>query len=71
MEFKNTLNETLEARFDDIDEMEDSVSHGMVCGFSDFIHIVDINEFFEEFLFYFGDILTKLYPNFFKKNHYR
>ena len=49
MEFKNTLNETLEARFTDVDEMQDIASHGAMCGWVDFIHTVDINEFFDEF----------------------
>ena len=49
MEFKYTLEETLSARFTDIDEMEDVVTHGCMSGFSDFIHTVEINEFFNEF----------------------
>ena len=49
MEFKYTLQETLEARFTDIDEIKDLASHGANCGWSGFTYTYEINEFFNEF----------------------
>ena len=49
MEFKYSLIETLEARFDDVDEMRDIRSHGIMGGFNGFIYTHEINEFFNEF----------------------
>ena len=49
MDFKHTLNETLEARFDDVEEMNDIVNHGIQSGFHGFIYTYEINEFFNEF----------------------
>ena len=49
MDFKHTLKETLEARFDDVEEMNDIVNHGIQCGYHGFIYTYDINEFFNEF----------------------
>ena len=48
MDFKHTLNETLEARFTDVDEMNDIVNHGIKGGFHGFIYTYEINEFFNE-----------------------
>ena len=49
MDFKYSLNATLEARFDDRGEMEDIVNYGASSGFSGFIYTHEINEFFNEF----------------------
>ena len=49
MEFKHTLNQTLEARFTDRGEMEDISSHGADTGVSGFTYTWEINEFFNEF----------------------
>ena len=49
MEFKYNLNETLEARFEDRDEMVDIMNHGANTGVSDFTYTNEINEFFNEF----------------------
>ena len=49
MEFKYTLQETLEARFTDRDEMMDIVNHGIMGGFHGFLYTHEINEFFNEF----------------------
>ena len=49
MEFKHTLQETLEARFTDRDEMNDIVNHGIQCGYDGFLYTYEINEFFDEF----------------------
>ena len=49
MDFKYSLEETLEARFTDRDEMEDICRHGIVGGFHGFIYTYEINEFFNEF----------------------
>ncbi len=49
MDFKYTLEETLEARFDDKDEMSDIATHGAMSGFSDFTYTYDINKFFAEY----------------------
>ena len=49
MEFKHTMEETLEARFQDHDEMRDIVTHGMASAFSGFTYTWEINEFFNEF----------------------
>ena len=49
MEFKFTLQETLEARFTDRDEMADVANYGAMSGFGGFIYTREINEFFNEF----------------------
>lgn len=49
MEFKYNLQETLEARFDDRDEMEDICRHGIMAGYHGFIYTWELNEFFNEF----------------------
>ena len=49
MEFKNTLEATLESRFTDRDEMADVANHGAMSGFNGFIYTYEINEFFNEF----------------------
>ena len=49
MKFYSTLNETLEKRFDDMDEVSDIATHGITGGFSGFIYNYEINEFFNEF----------------------
>ena len=49
MDFKYTLQETLEARFTDRDEMQDIATHGAMCGWSGFTYTWEINEFFNEF----------------------
>ena len=49
MEFKINLQETLEARFDDIDEIRDIVNHGIMGGFHGFIYTYELNEFFHEY----------------------
>jgi hypothetical protein len=49
MEFKYSLQETLEARFTDRGEMEDICRHGIQGGFNGFIYTYEINEFFNEF----------------------
>ena len=49
MDFKYSLQETLETRFTDRDEMEDICRHGIQGGFHGFIYTHEINEFFNEF----------------------
>ena len=52
MEFKTTLKDTLAARFAGVEgrqEMDDINAHGIAGGFSGFIYISEINEFFYEF----------------------
>jgi len=49
MDFKYTIQETLEARFTDRSEMEDLANHGAMSGFSGFIYTTELNEFFNEF----------------------
>ena len=49
MEFKYTLQKTLEARFTDRDEMEDIANYGADTGVSGFTYTYEINEFFNEF----------------------
>ena len=49
MEFKFTLQETLENRFDDLDEVRDISNHGITGGFSGFIYTYEINAFYNEF----------------------
>ena len=54
MDFKYTLQETLEARFDTktedgIGEMQDIASHGADTGVHGFTYTHEINEFFNEF----------------------
>ena len=49
MDFKFTLQETLENRFDDMDEVRDICKHGIAGGFNGFIYTYEINEFYNEF----------------------
>ena len=50
MDLKQTLNETLTARFEgEWETVEDIVNHGMEGGVSDFTYTNEINEFFNEF----------------------
>ena len=49
MDFKYSLNETLEARFDELDEVMDISTHGANTGVSGFTYTWEINEFFNEF----------------------
>ena len=52
MEFKYTLQETLEARFEGEDgksEMIDIYNHGITGGFHGFIYTYEIEKFFDEF----------------------
>ncbi len=49
MEFYSTLQETLERRFEDMDEVRDITNHGISAGFSGFIYYNEINAFFNEF----------------------
>ena len=49
MEFKHTLEETLEARFTDRGEMEDIMNHGIQSGFNGFLYTYEIEAFFNEF----------------------
>lgn len=49
MEFKYNLQETLEARFTDRDEMVDISNHGANTGVSGFTYTHEINEFFNEY----------------------
>ena len=49
MKFYSTLNETLEKRFDDMDEVSDIATHGINCGYSGFLYNYELNEFFNEF----------------------
>ena len=54
MDFKYSLNETLEARFDTktedgIGEMEDICRHGINGGYHGFVYTYEINQFFHEF----------------------
>ena len=49
MDFKYTLQETLDSRFTDTDEINDICNHGIMGGFHGFIYTYEINEFFNEF----------------------
>ena len=49
MEFYSSLQETLEKRFDDKDEVRDVSNHGISSGFSGFLYYNEINAFFDEF----------------------
>ena len=49
MDFKPTLNETLLVRFDDKDEIQDIVDHGITAGYHGFIYTYELNEFFSEY----------------------
>ena len=49
MELLYTLEETMEARFTDRDEMEDINRHGINCGYHGFIYTYEIEEFFNKF----------------------
>ena len=49
MDFKFTLQETLDNRFDDNDEIRDICNHGIAGGFDGFIYNYEINEFYNEF----------------------
>ena len=49
MDFKYTLQETLLSRFDDKDEVQDIVDHGIMSGYHGFIYTHELNEFFHEF----------------------
>ena len=49
MDFKFTLQETLENRFDDPDEIRDISNHGITGGFSGFIYNYEIDNFYNEF----------------------
>ena len=49
MKFYSTLNETLEKRFTDMDEVSDVATHGINSGYSGFLYNYEINEFFNEF----------------------
>ena len=49
MEFKHTLEATMEARFDNRGEMEDIMNHGIAAGFSGFTYTHEIEAFFNEF----------------------
>ena len=49
MEFYSSLQETLEKRFDDKDEVRDVSNYGISGGFSGFIYYKEINAFFEAF----------------------
>jgi len=52
MDFKSTLEATLDARFSDPeypDELKDICIHGMVSGFSDFIYSSELYDFFERY----------------------
>ena len=52
MEFKSTLEQTLEARFsgeDGLGEMVDIHNHGIMGGFHGFMYTTELNNFFSEF----------------------
>ena len=49
MDFKFTLQETLDNRFDDNDEIRDISTYGISGGFSGFIYTTEINAFYNEF----------------------
>ena len=61
MEFKYTLQETLEARFTDKDEMNDIHAHGIQCGYDGFLYTHEINEFFNEFESEIEDYFYNIY----------
>ena len=47
--FRPTLEATLDARFDDPDELQDICKHGMSSGFSGFIYSSELYDFFERY----------------------
>ncbi len=47
--FKPTLEATLDARFDDPDELKDICVHGMASGFNGFIYSSELYDFFEQY----------------------
>ena len=47
--FRPTLEATLDARFDDLDELQDICKHGMASGFSGFIYSSELYDFFERY----------------------
>ena len=49
MQFYSTLLQTLENRFDDMDEVRDISNHGITGGFSGFIYNYEINNFYNVF----------------------
>lgn len=49
MKFYPTLQETLARRFDDMDEVRDISTHGIISGYSGFLHTYEINDFYNEF----------------------
>lgn len=61
MDFKPTLEATLDARFSDPeypDELKDICIHGMVSGFSDFIYSSELYDFFEKYEDEIEDLLA-------------
>ena len=59
MDFKSTLEATLEARFDDPDELKDICVHGMSAGFSGFIYSSELYDFFEKYEDEIEDLLSE------------
>ncbi len=49
MDYYSTLLETLENRFEDIDEVRDISNHGITGGFSGFIYSTELAEFFDRY----------------------
>jgi len=62
MDFKPTLEATLDARFSDPeypDELKDICIHGMSAGFSDFIYSSELYDFFEKYEDEIEDLLAE------------
>ena len=53
------LNDALESRFDDYDEIRDIVNHGCGAGVSDFIYSTELAEFFNEYQDDIEDVLDE------------
>ena len=49
MKYYATLDETLDKRFDDNDEIRDISTHGIAAGFGNFIYSSELDEFHREF----------------------